>query len=61
MIVVSEKKSTIRHLNRTHLQQMLSYAKDRERDGWYYGNPKQFVKRHEEIVSWLQDALEKIK
>lgn len=45
-------------LRQSHIHQMLSYLQDCERTGWYYGNKKQFIKRHEELKEWLEELLE---
>ena len=45
-------------LRKAHLQQLLSYVEERERDGWYTGNREQFEKRHNEIKAWLKAAVE---
>lgn len=45
-------------LRRTHIEQLLSYVEEREKEEWYYGNKKQFEKRHEEIKNLLMHILE---
>ena len=45
-------------LTRTELQQLINYCKERDKDGWYYGNKEQFDKRHFEIETQLERALE---
>jgi len=45
-------------LRRTHLEQLLAYVNNTEREGWYYGPKKQFLKRHQELKAWLEDAVE---
>jgi len=47
-------------LKRTEVQQLLSYCEERDRDGWYYGNKEQFEKRHFEIMTQLERALEEL-
>ena len=44
-------------LRKTHLDQLLSYINERERTGWYYGNKKQFEKRHNELKMWIENAI----
>ena len=46
-------------LRQSHIYQMLSYLKDCEDSGWYYGNKQQFFKRHKEIKEWLENLLER--
>lgn len=48
----------IRGLRRTHFDQLLSYLTDREDDGWYYGNKKQFEKRHKDLREWLEGIID---
>ena len=45
-------------LRKAHLQQLLSYVEEREREGWYIGNREQFEKRHRELKDWLRTAVE---
>ncbi len=37
---------SLKGLRKTHLEQLLSYIKERDKTEWYYGNKKQFQKRH---------------
>ena len=48
---------SLKGLRVTHLKQLLSYVYDRELTGYYYGDAKQFEKRHEEIRNWLENAV----
>jgi len=41
------------------LEQMLSYAEAADEDGWFYGNKRQFCQRHDKIVKWLKDEIQK--
>ena len=43
----------IKGLRVAHFEQILSYVHQREENKWYYGNKKQFEKRHDEIKDWL--------
>jgi len=61
MEVVFEKKTTIKPLRLAHFNQILTYLEDREQDEWYYGNKKQFNKRHEEIRAWAEDCIKTLK
>ena len=45
---------SIRGMRRTHFDQLLSYLENRDSEGWYYGNRKQFEKRHEDLRKWLE-------
>ena len=45
-------------LRKAHLQQLLWYLEERERDYWYVGGREQFDKRHEELKAWLKAAVE---
>ena len=57
MEVVFEKKTTIKPLRLAHFNQIISYLDDREREEWYYGNQKQFNKRHDEIREWVENCI----
>ncbi|MBC8393348.1 MAG: hypothetical protein H8E17_12380 [Deltaproteobacteria bacterium] len=46
-------------LRKTHWDQIISYAKHFEEKGFYYGNKKQFLKRHKEIMDFLTEQLKK--
>jgi len=41
-----------------HINQLMAYAENRDRDGWYYGNREQFEKRHLEILEFLNKIIE---
>ena len=41
-----------------HLTQLLNYVYDWEETKYYYGNEKQFEKRHNEIKKWLENAVD---
>ena len=45
-------------LRHTHLEQLMMYLSRVEDEKLYYGNQKQFEKRHLEIKKWLQDAID---
>ncbi len=47
----------VRRLRVTHFEQLLDYLRMREEEGWYYGNKKQFEKRHAELKTWLIDVI----
>lgn len=38
-------------IKQTELEQLRCYITDVEREGWYYGNREQFVKRHNHLRS----------
>lgn len=38
--------------------QLMSYIDFAGRDGWYYGNKKQFAKRHYELGVWIKEAID---
>lgn len=40
----------------TALDQLYYYAEKAKESGEYYGNRKQFEKRHDEIVAWLNEV-----
>lgn len=48
----------IRGLRKTHLEQLYSYLEWAERDGTYYGNKEQFIKRHIKLKRWLKNAVD---
>jgi len=43
------------------LLQLESYANEAYRQGWYYGNQKQFKDRHKKIMDWLFSLYDKAK
>jgi len=45
-------------LRLAHLRQLASYIRQREEDGWYYGNKEQFEKRHADLALWIDSAIE---
>lgn len=45
-------------LRRTHLEQLLWYINEQEREGAYYGNYEQFMNRHKELKDWIGNAVE---
>ena len=45
---------------KAELDQLISYAEHRDRDGWYYGPKAYFEKRHESILAKLQTLLSTI-
>jgi hypothetical protein len=53
-------KKKIKPLTKTEIQQMLTYCWWAEEQGDFYGNQKQFNKRHDNIKAWLEDCLEKL-
>ena len=57
MATVFEELS-LKGLRLAHLRQLQEYIKNRERDGWYYGNKKQFEKRHDDLSVWIGRAVE---
>jgi hypothetical protein len=48
----------LKGLRPAHLNQLYSYIENREREGWYYGNKKQFENRHQDLKKWISDAVE---
>jgi hypothetical protein len=49
---------SLKGLRLTHLRQLRSYIYDREESGWYYGNKAYFDKRHDDIIKWIDDAVD---
>lgn len=47
------------NIGKSHYLQLISYAAARDRDGWYYGNKSQFEKRHQQILRFLNEAINK--
>jgi hypothetical protein len=43
------------------LLQLESYANEVYRQGWYYGDKKQFRERHKKIMHWLLSFYDKAK
>lgn len=44
-------------LSAAHIRQLLLYMNDRDLSGWYYGNRKQFEKRHDYLRKYLEAIL----
>ncbi|KKM80354.1 hypothetical protein LCGC14_1340720 [marine sediment metagenome] len=49
---------SIKGLRVTHFYQLLSYMKDRDEAGWYYGNREQFEQRHKDLQKWLEGIID---
>ena len=49
---------SINGLRKTHFNQLLVCLDMRDREGWYFGNRKQFEKRHDELKAWLEEIIE---
>ena len=45
-------------LRPAHFNQLIGYLDEQKREGWYYGNKKQFLKRHDELVEWIESIRE---
>jgi hypothetical protein len=54
-IVISEV--SICGMREAHFKQLLSYIMLAEDDGFYYGNEKQFKKRHDELLDWVSQLV----
>lgn len=52
-----KRQKTILELSNMELNQLMSYVKDAERKGWYYGNRKQFDARHLQIKEQIEHSL----
>lgn len=50
---------SIKGLRKAHLRQLVIYIRDRDKNGWYYGNKEQFDQRHADLLR-LADRLEAI-
>jgi hypothetical protein len=46
-------------LRLTHYEQLEFYIEAFSESGVYYGNRKQFTKRHDELLEWLQEMQDK--
>ena len=57
MATVFEELS-LKGLRLAHLRQLQAYIEHRDREGWYYGNKKQFEKRHDDLSNWIDRAVE---
>lgn len=55
LLSLLEKTCNEERFTKTELEQLYSYCEDREREGWYYGNKKQFENRHESIKKKLKE------
>jgi hypothetical protein len=53
-------KKKFKPLTKTELQQLMSYCYWAQGSGDYYGNEAQFRKRHDNIVAWIDDCIEKL-
>ena len=52
---------SLQGLRVTHLRQLQSYIYARKNGNpayWYYGNKKQFEKRHNELKTWINNAVD---
>ena len=49
---------SIKGLRKAHFTQLFSYIAEREREMWHFGNRKQFEKRHDELVKWVEGIIE---
>jgi len=45
-------------IRKAHLYQLLSYIETRDETGWYYGPRNQFEKRHNDLKTWIQSAVD---
>lgn len=50
---------SIHGLRKSHLRQLVSYIRARDREGWYYGQREQFERRHADLLL-LADRIEAI-
>ena len=50
-------KVSLLQLTEAEMRQLYSYCEERDRDGWYYGDKKQFEKRHAAIKNQLEQKL----
>ena len=57
---MSSRKVAELKFTRTELEQLLSYCEARNSEGWYYGNKEQFEKRHFEIETQIERAIEQL-
>jgi len=58
MSIVFDEVS-IKGLRKAHFEQLWAYLQTCEEIGWYYGNRKQFEKRHDDLVKWVSGIVEK--
>ncbi len=47
----------IKGMRKTHFNQLLIYIIERDKTEWYYGNKKQFEKRHKDLMQWVKGIL----
>jgi len=45
---------SIRGLRKSHFNQLIGYLNEQDREGWYYGNKKQFEQRHTDLLNWIK-------
>jgi len=57
MAIIVTDSVSIKGLRKSHFTQLLDYLRAREREKWFYDNPKQFEKRHKELKSWLEGII----
>lgn len=48
---------SIEGLRRSHFTQLQSYLEERDIEKWYYGDRKQFERRHQELLDWLESVI----
>lgn len=39
---------------KAYISQLATYVRERDREGYCYGNRKQFEKRHKAILEWIE-------
>ena len=40
--------------SKAYFSQLAGYVRERDRDGYYYGNKEQYEKRHKAILEWIE-------
>jgi len=57
MMATIIRDADIEGLRATHFEQLQGYLERNEREGVYYGNKDQYIKRQEELKLWLNGVI----
>ena len=50
---------SVEGLRKVHFEQLSTNLRDYQRDEHYYGPKKQYMKRHQELVEWVDGIIRK--
>lgn len=46
-------------LTKAALEQLRAYITTRDETGWYYGNKVHFERRHQMLIEWIENEMQK--